>query len=712
MNKLIDLPLLDDLQTALAMLSSMLGTDVGIEGIIYNLPLAEGKLSWVYLEDAASRAELKMLKADLANVTNVQCPLLLCAKSGQSLIISFVRPGGVATAISAAGEEVTVLLADLAQQGFHSCWSVSPATTGDNRTADHIDDSKRHWLIESLWLSRTVLSSVIAATVAINILALAIPLITMNILDRVVAHAAFETLWALAIGGAIAVAGEFALRSLRGLLIDRASARADVLVLNRIFGRILGARMGAMNSSVGIQSNSLREFESLREISNSATLAALGDLPFAALFLLVIYLVAGPLVWVPLGMIPILLIAGILTQKRLQDLAIQSHRDSAHKNAVAVEVLSNLETIKAHVGENWAASKWERAVAAQLRHSLALRWSTAIGTNFIVAFQGITTIAILVCGVYLISAGEISAGALYATSMLAGRALMPVAQIAMLFSKLYHAKSAYASIRKLVDTEQERPEGRHFVACTNPFQQLTLEHIGLTYHQNDRPALTNISLHIWKGERIGIIGGIGSGKSSLLRVILGLKVPTTGNVSLDGVPVQHFEPASYRRNFGTAFRESGFFFGTIAENLRFHRPKASDAELVDAAKFSCALEWIKNLPKGFDTQIGENGAGLSGGQRQTLALTRAFLGSPPIILLDEPTSELDSRTEARFVQQLRSLSADRTLVAVTHRPAIIDVCTRLIVIDKGSVLMDGDKTIVLARLSQIVQAERAQSAAR
>ena len=207
------------------MLSSLLGTDIGVEGIVYNLPLADGRLSWVYLEDAASRAGLAMLRADLANVTNVRCPLLLCAKGDQCLIISSVRPGGAATAISANGEEVTVLLADLAQQGFRSGWSVSSATVGDDRTADLIDDSKHHWLIESLWLSRSVLASVTAATVAINILALAIPLITMNILDRVVAHAAFETLWALAIGGAMAVAGEFVLRNLRGLLIDRASAR-------------------------------------------------------------------------------------------------------------------------------------------------------------------------------------------------------------------------------------------------------------------------------------------------------------------------------------------------------------------------------------------------------------------------------------------------------------------------------------------------------
>jgi ATP-binding cassette, subfamily C, bacterial LapB len=529
----------------------------------------------------------------------------------------------------------------------------------------------------------------------------------MNILDRVVSHAAFETLWALALAGVVAVVGDFSLRSLRGTLIDRSSARGDVLVLNRIFSKVLGTRFSSRLNSVGVQSNSLREFESLREISNSATLAALGDLPFALLFLFIIYLVAGPLVLVPLAAMPLLLLAGKVTQNKLHDLVKQNYGDTAHKNTVAVEVLTNIETVKAHAAENWAASKWERAVASQLRHSLAMRWYMALSANIIMALQGLTTIAILVAGVYLISMGQISVGALYATSMLAGRALSPIAQIAMLLSKIHHAKSAYTAIRIMVDAEQERPDGANFINVGGNFTSLSLDQVELTYRKDSTPALKNVSMQIQAGERIGIIGGIGSGKSSLLRIIIGLRSPTSGSITLEGIPVQQLEPSTYRQKFGTSFREEGFFFGSIRENLCFHRPNATDKELIEAARLGGALSWIKLLPSGFDSSVGEGGVGLSSGQRQTLSVSRAFVGDPQVLLLDEPTSDLDSRTENEFVHRLRNLPAQKTLIVVTHRPAVIDACTRLVVIDNGGILMDGEKTLVLARLKQIVHSERA-----
>ncbi len=707
MNNLIQIPSFADLQSALAILSDVIGGKVSKEGLIFGMPLEAGKLSTVHIEAASDCAGLRLTEIDAARALPIQSPLLLSHPDGRAVVISRVSPGGLGVAISEAGESISVLLADLANQGFATCWSVSPKTTRDSRTEEVAEHGGRHWILQALWMNPGIVTTVAAATIAINVLGLAIPLITMNILDRVVSHAAFETLWALALGGAIAVAGDFTLRSLRGTLIDRSNARGDVLVLNQIFGKVLGSKLSNRQSSVGVQSNTLREFESLREISNSATLAALGDLPFALFFLIAIYLVAGPLVLVPLAVTPLLLLIGKTTQSKLHKLVAQNYGDTAHKNAVAVEVLSNFETVKAHNAENWAASKWERAVATQLRHSLSMRWYMALSSNMIVALQGITTIAILVVGVYLISMGQISAGALYATSMLAGRALSPVAQIATLLSKIHHAKSAYKAIRTLVDAEQERPEGTHFFSCDSSFSKLSLERVELSYRKDVAPALSGVSMQIVAGERIGIIGGIGSGKSSLLRLITGLRAPTSGSITLDGVPVQQIEPSAYRRKFGTSFREEGFFFGTIRENLCFHRPETSDSQMIAAAEQGGALGWIKLLPGGFDTAVGEAGSGLSSGQKQTLAMSRAFVGNPEIYLLDEPTSDLDTRSELEFVQRLRALPTDKTLIVVTHRPALLDACTRLIVVDKGGILMDGERTLVLARLRQIVVAEKA-----
>ena len=705
------IPCFANIQLALEMLSGQYGSPIAADRIAHGLPLNNGKISQFHLREAALRARLAARNVSIFAASSIHCPLLLFHPDGRATIISKIMPGAVGIAVGSRGSSTSITLARLQNEGFSTCWSISPHETRYSGEDNVSGEPRRHWIINTLLMKRSIVSSALFATIATNVLALAVPLITMNILDRVVSHAAFETLWALAIGGFLAVAGEFALRNLRGKLIDEASAQGDVVALNRIMAHILGARLETKRSSIGIQSNSLREFESLREIFNSATLAAIGDLPFAILFLVVIYMVAGPLVMVPIALIPILLMVGGKTQMSLQGLASKQFNDVAQKNAVAVELLSQLETIKAHTAESWAASKWERSVATHLRHSLSIRWEMALSNNLILALQSLTTITILVVGVYMIAAGQVSVGALYATSMLAGRALSPIVQVAALLSKVHHAMSAFKSIKALVDVEQERPNGVELVACAPVFSQIKLENVDFCYGPNSPLALRGVSLRITKGERIGIVGSIGSGKSSLVRIILGLRAPTSGSITLDGLPLWQHEIFEYRKKFGTALRESGFFQGTVRENISFHCPSVDDAHIQACANMGCANSWIVQLPKGLGSSIGEAGQGLSSGQRQTLALSRAFVGNPEILVFDEPTSDIDAFTEQQFVENLRAIPADKTMIVVTHRPAILDICNRLIVVENGSIKMDGEKNIVLARLAENIQAERARGAA-
>ncbi len=699
------------LQDALSTLSSMTGNGTPADAILQGFPAAQGKLQIHHLPDAATRAGLKLVAVNTGGTKSFHCPLLFCSSVGQSIIITEILNDGRGLALSDGGAKAAVSVAGLTKAGFAQCWSVLPAKSRDARVENHAAQSKSHWIIEALWMDKSIVGGVVLATVFTNILALATPLIMMNVMDRVVSHAAFATLWALSIGGVMAIALDFVLRTLRGTLIDKASAAGDITVNNRIFAKVLGTRMAARQSSVGVQSNTLREFESLREMSNSAAIATLGDLPFALLFFLVIGMVAGWMVVVPLAMVPVLFLSGYYTQRKLNALVSEYFKDTAQKNAVAVEVLSNMETIKAHVGESWAAAKWETAVASYLRHSKAMRWWTALGSNMITALQSLTTIALLIAGVYLISAGQLSNGALFASIMLSGRALTPIAQIAGLITKYHHAKTAFNSLRHLVDAAQDRPEGANFLQTSGRINSIILDKVSLQYRKDGPFALKNLTLEINAGERIGIIGGIGSGKSSLLRILTALRQPTSGNMSVDGVPMQQIDPVMFRGKLGTAFREEGFFFGTIRENLSFHRPGTTDDELVAAAHMAGAMDWIKALPTAFDTRIGEQGAGLSSGQRQTLALARAFLGQPDVLILDEPTSDLDSKTEAQLVARLGTLPDHQTLIVVTHRPAVIEACTRLIVIDSGGVFLDGDKSLVLSQLRNAVQRELSVRAA-
>jgi ATP-binding cassette, subfamily C, bacterial LapB len=699
------------LQDALAVLSSALGTSATAESIVNGLPLEQGRLSQTHLTDAATRGGLSLTPAVGRQLKPHDCPLLFCNARNDALIIAEISKDGTALTLSETGATKSIKLDALARAGFTSCWLVVPAQPHDQRTMDEPDHHRRHWILEALWMDRNILSSVIAATVFTNVLALVVPLVMMNVMDRVVAHAAFATLWALTIGGIAAIFLDFILRTLRGSLIDKASAAGDVVVNNRIFSKLLGTKLSARQGSVGVQSNTLREFDSLREISNSATLATLGDLPFAILFLAVIGMVSGWLVVVPLAMVPILLLLGYFTQRKLNDLVASHYKDTAYKNAVAVEVLLNMETIKAHVGESWAAAKWERSVASYLRHSLGMRWWMAFSANIMMAAQSATTIAILVMGVYLISAGQMSGGALFAAIMLTGRALTPIAQLSALIAKFHHARTAFKSIKHMVDAEQDRPDEARFLRPPSQINSIVLDNVSLTYRKDGQPALKNITLEIAAGERIGIIGAIGSGKSTLLRVLTGLRAPTSGTIAVDGIPAQQIDPVLYRRKFGVQFREAGFFFGTLRENISFHRSNVTDEEVIEAARMGGALDWINALPKAFDTPIGEGGAGLSSGQRQTVSLARAFLGQPQVLVLDEPTSDLDTRSESQLVQRLVLMPRSKTLIAVTHRPAVIEACTRLIVIDNGAIIMDGSRDMVLAEMQGKLKQQKMTKAA-
>lgn len=697
MTELYHIPACPNIAHALVLLSRRHGNQTTLESLTHGLAVKGNAISATAQDEICRRAGYRLVPLAAKNVSKSHCPLLLTHADGRAVIVTEFRPSGVVAGLSENGEIKTLLAADLTRDGYSNMFSIVPLPAkAPAESADAKDDFS--WFRTSLKLGRNTLGPIIAATVVINLLALSVPLISMNIMDRVVSHAAFETLWVLALGGLGTVAMDFLLRTLRVSLIDQAAARSDVLLSNQVFGRTIGARLVNQQTSVGIKSNSLREYESLREIYNSVTLTTLGDLPFALLFFFVVWLIAGPLVFVLLFMAPFLLLTGYLSQWGLQKLSKEHFKDNAHKNALAIELLSGIETLKASVGENWAMAKWEHVVASHLRHSLGMRWWTALGANLVQVQQNLTTIAVLVVGVYLVVAKDITPGALFATIMLGGRALSPVMQLSALIAKLHHAKTAYQAIKQLADVEQDRPESAQFLACPPELQPLILNDVQMAYRNDGPPALNKLSLSIMPGERIGIIGGIGSGKSTLLRLLLGLRSPTSGSITMLNTPVQRIEPAQYRRLFGTALQDAAFFSGSIHENITFHRPSSTDEDIAAALTLSGATKWISQLPSGTSTIMAEQGRNLSSGQRQTLSLARAFLGNPSVLLLDEPTSDLDGRSEAELVQRLCNLPPATTLIVVSHRPAVLEACNRLIVLDCGNLVVDGEKTAVLSRL--------------
>ncbi|EFL87467.1 ATP-binding cassette domain-containing protein [Ahrensia sp. R2A130] len=631
------------------------------------------------------------------------CPFVVVSMANGAVewhVITSVAHAGLATQRLRDGSLAPIALGQLATGKTLRGWSVSVLDGPKRSESNRVSSASR--LKASFWPAKRILPPLILATFAINILALAIPLATMNIFDRVISNAAFETLWMLAAGVVMALLFDFALRSLRASVLDRSSARADVLATNGVFGRILGARMKARRMGVGAQVNGLRELDTVREYFNASAIATLGDLPFVALYLLVIYLVAGSLVVVPLIAVPLFLITALLIQLRLRRIVEGAFNDTAHKNAVATEILSGMESVKLAGGERWAAGRWEKAVASQLNHSLAVRFWTNLSLHLITFFQGAVTISLLVIGVYAVTAGDITPGALFAANLLASRCLAPLVAVSALVARWTQVKMARDVVNQLATMESERPTERKLVIPTAPVRGLKLNDVAFAYSEDAPTVLNGASLSISSGERIAVIGGIGSGKSTLMRLLSGLEMPTAGQVLVDGLSSTDMDLDAWRGLIGVSPQSPAFFAGTVREAVAIGR-ETDDAAIIKALKLAGADVWVATTGMGLDTPIGERGAGLSGGQLQTLAIARAVLGNPELLLLDEPTSHMDGRSEAAFAARLQALPHRPTTITVTHRPAMIDAAERLIVMERGSIILDGPRADVLKQLQQVVK---------
>ncbi len=678
--------------------------------LVVGLPLGgmEG-FSWESAARAADRAGLilERVKRPLKKFKDEEFPVILPLKDGRAIVLNgtfkvgkgrratwwarFVEP-------SVGTQESELTLADLEESYTGQAILVRPDTTAADVIGGVSSRSPNSWFWSAFAPSAWIYRQVILGTIIINLLALALPLFIMNVYDRVVPNNAVETLWALAMGVMVAALFDFILRSVRGYFIDVASRRADVTLANRIFDHVLGAKFMSRGAPSGARANILREYETLRDFFNSMTLATFGDMPFILLFIGIIWAVAGDLALVPAITVPVVIVVVLLTQIPLNRLVAASFAAAADKNSVLFETLGGLETIKALGAESWAADKWERSVAETIRTSVKARLISSISLNVIVTAQMVSAVAIMFLGVGAIMEGEATAGALIAAVILNSRALAPLGQVAQVLTRLYQARLAYKALRGIVNAPQERPIGKRFVLKPKLEGEIAFKDLTFTYPDEKTPALSGVSFRLGKGERVALVGPIGSGKSTALRLILKIFDPDSGSILIDQLDVGNMDPAILRANVGYMPQDAQLFRGTIRTNITVHGPDADDADLVRAARQAGALDWINQRAAGFDNPVGERGEGLSGGQRQSVALSRAFLKDPPILLLDEPTSEMDALSERIFINQMKKESKGKTLIVVTHRPALLDLVDRVIVLEAGRVRLDGPKDKVMQAL--------------
>ncbi len=555
----------------------------------------------------------------------------------------------------------------------------------------------RHWFRSALVANRWSYLQVALAAALTNILGLSTSVFIMTVYDRVLPNEAVESLVALTIGVGIALFFDFVLKILRASFIDRAGQNADMLMGRRVFDQLLNIQMKSRTGSTGAMANTVREFETLREFFTSATLVLVVDLPFIGLFLLTIYMVGGPLVLIPALAVPVVLVAGLAIQPLLSRLAERSFFDGQSKQSVLIETLAGLETIKTTTADSTMRRRWEEAIERQSGNSVRSRAITQFALNLTGFTQQAAQVLIVFYGVFLIADGLTSMGALVASVMLTGRALAPLGQLSQTLTRFNQARSAYRNLDAMMQADSERPSGRTWISRSNFKGRITFNNVYFAYPDQDEDTLKGVSFDIKPGEKVAILGRIGSGKSTIARLLLGLYQPRVGSVLLDGIDIRQIDPGDLRRNIGSVLQDIWLFSGSVRENIAAGAVRPRDEDLIRAGRISGVEDFVSRHPSGYDLILAERGEGLSGGQRQTIALARALIGQPPVLLLDEPTSAMDLKNEANIIQRLKAAAADTTMVIVTHRASLLELVDRVIVIENGKVGVDAVKSVLTKR---------------
>ncbi len=675
------------------------------EALVGGLPLEDGRLTPALFERAASRVGLvsRILQRSARDVEPALLPAVVLLKNDRAcLLMGWSEDGSTATVIfSSLNESAVEMPAEkLLAQESGQVIVCRPRFRFDQRTPRTETSGRGHWFWDAIRANTPIYRDVLVAAFFINVFALTLPLFTMNVYDRVVPNYAVETLWMLAAGVVIILVADIVLRTMRGYFLDLASRRVDMRLSGQIMERVLGSRLEHRPLSVGSYAVNLRSFETVRDFITSASVTTLIDVPFAVIFIAVIAWIAWPIL-IPL-LIGLLIILGyaLATQGKLRELSETTYRASALRNATLIESLVGIDTIKAMGAESRMQRKWEEATTFLAHVGVQLRLVSNSTINVTQWVNQLVTMFVIVTGVYLITAGELSMGGLIACTMLSGRAMAPFGQVAGLITSWHNASISLKSLDEVMAKPMERAEGAQFLSREMFKGDIEFRSVSFAYPGAEMDSLSNVSFRIKPGERVAILGRVGSGKSTLQKLVMGLYQPTAGAIMIDGIDLRQLDPTELRSRVGYVPQDVTLFYGSLRDNITLSHSNVSDAALVRAAEIANLSDYINRHPKGFDMQVSERGDSLSGGQRKCVALARAVVHDPPILLMDEPTGSMDHSTEVAVKQHLLDYVKGRTWVVVSHRNSLLEMVDRIIVIDNGRLVADGPRDSVIQALQQ------------
>jgi ATP-binding cassette subfamily C protein LapB len=701
-------PQIDPLLEALVFLTAHYGRTQSARALVAGLAYDGHTMGPDLFREAAERIKIKTKVAKFKTldlIAEAVLPAVLILENGEAAVL-LSRTGDKAEIFNPQkGTKETLPLEQLAKQYARYAILVQPTAEfknpqmNDDFASDDDAETDSHWFWDLAKENRGIYMMVLLGAVFINLFGLASPLFIMNVYDRVIPNNAIETGWALGIGALAVFIFDLIMRNLRAYLIDLAGRRIDVIATRKIYDQILNMRLSERPKSSGAFANMLRDFDSVRDFFTSATITALVDLPFTLFFLFIIYKLGGPVVFVLLGLIGLIFIIGMALQVPLKSLVRKAARSSEAKHGLLVETIHGLETIKSIGADGSFRARYGAMVGENAAYGQSSRFVSGFAGNIATFIQQIASILIVLSGMYMVAEGTLTVGGLIACVILSGRALAPIGQVANLMARYHQASGALKILDKIMSKPVERPPEKNFLHRPDLQGKITFDNVSFSYPGIEREVLNRVSFNIEPGEKVAIIGRIGSGKSTTARLMMGLYQPDDGGTILaDDTDYRQIDPADLRRNQAYIAQDVVLFNGTVRDNIAASHPGASEEDILAASKAAGVHEFIARHPMGYDAPVGEHGQSLSGGQRQAIALARAMLIKPKIMICDEPTNCMDIQAEAAFKNYIRNEIKDKTFILITHKHTMLELVDRLILLDQGRVLMDGPRDEVIAKL--------------
>ncbi len=694
----------DPLLDCLVQLTNLHGKPYTAQALSNGLPLVDQRLTPSLLARAAARAQFstRIVQRSLDAVPQGLLPAILILHGDRAcLLLRTLESGRFLLQYPESESPVEVEAQALLQDYAGLMCFVRPQFRFEPRSVQQgMEPRSSHWFWAVILENRRLYRDALLAAVLINVFALAMPLFSMNVYDRVVPNNAVETLWVLAIGISLVLIFNFVLTTTRAYVVDAASKRVDVQLSAQIMERVLDLRMESRPASVGSFAANLRSFESVRDFIASASLTTLVDLPFVLLFLVAIAWVSPWMLIPPVVAIAAILLVSFWAQARMESLTLKTFQASSQRNALLVESLTNLEAVKTLNAQSGVQRLWESSTQYIAYMGGKIKFISSGTVNFVQTLQQLVTIAVVVIGVYQVQDASLSMGGIIAASMIAGRCLAPFGQVAGLMMQFHNARTSLNSIDNYMKMPVEHEAEREFVSRPDLRGAIEFRNVSFSYPGSEQASLSGVSFSLRPGERVGIIGRIGSGKTTLEKLVLGLYQPSEGSVLIDGMDARQIDPVDLRRAIGHVPQDPMLFYGSLKHNLLVGAPFADETDMLHAARIAGVDDFAARNPKGYDMLVGERGESLSGGQRQSIAVARALINDPAILLLDEPSSNLDNQSEAQLKRRLEEASQGKTILLVTHRTALLTLVDRLIVIDGGRIVADGAKDQVIEALKQ------------